>query len=111
MDNELIVHGERLEFNQELFNRRGVIKAKYWSWESPRLGLVMFAGKDFLRVLFQTGVTTATSYFTIKIDEVKKGLWEIIYTPDLEHYYKIEGGQTEEDIDLIAEVHKLFEED
>lgn len=107
----LTVTNERVEFVPEMIRQRGFVRAKYWSWEEHRNGLLMFAGKDFLRVLFQTGVTTATSYFTIKIDEVKKGLWEIIFTPDLEHFYKIEGGQTEEDIDLIAEVHKLFKED
>ena len=105
----ITVTNERTEFIPEMIMKRGFIRAKYWSWEEHRNGLISFAGKDFIRVLFQTGIHTAMSYYTIKIDEVKKGLWEITYSPDFEHFYKIEGGQGEEDIDLIAEVHKLFE--
>ena len=111
MDN-LVVRNERPEFVSELIQRRGFVRAKYWSWDAPRNGLVTFASPEFLRVLFQTGVNVATSYYTIKIAEVASGLWEIIYTPDLEHFYKISGGESPEgdDIDLVAEVHRLFEE-
>lgn len=107
----LIEKTERATFVPEMIRKRGFVRAKYWSWCEPRNGLVMSATPDALQVLFQTGINVATSYYTVKISEVTAGLWEIIYTPDLEHFYKIEGGKSEDEIDLIAEVHKLFEED
>ena len=86
---ELITRGERAEFVSDLIKKRGFIRAKYWSWTEPRNGLITFASKSFLRVLFQTGINIATSYYTIKISEVEAALWEITYTPDLVTFYQI----------------------
>ena len=86
---ELITRGEHAEFAQDVIKRRGFIRAKYKTWDEPRNGLVTFASKSFLRVLFQTGINIATSYYTIKISEVEAGLWQITYTPDLVTFYQI----------------------
>lgn len=110
LDNELVERGERACFNRDIIKKRGVVKAKYWFWDSPRLGLVTYAGKDLLKILFLTGINQCATYFSIKINEVEAGLWEILFTPDLEHFYRVEGGEPEEDIELDAAVRKLFEE-
>ena len=112
---KLITTGEQSEFIVEVIKRRGFIRAKYWSWEEPRNGLITYADKSFLRVLFLTGVNVAASYYPIKIDEVTAGLWKLVYTPDFESFYIIKGNEEvedpETDIDLIEGVRKLFEED
>lgn len=110
MDNELIYQGERFEFAADVIKKRGFIRAKYWSWEGHRNGLIAFACKDFLNVLFLTGINQCATYFKIKAKEVQAGLWNIIYTNDLENFYRVEGGEPEEDIELDAAVRKLFEE-
>lgn len=109
MDNELLTQGERIEFSQEIIQKRGVIKARYWSWAEPRMGLVTYAGKGLIKVLFLTGVNAATSYYTIRVEEVNAGLWEINFSPDLETFYKTEI-DSEDDFDLPAGIRKLFEE-
>lgn len=108
MDNELITTGDRSEFISEVIKKRGFIRAKYHSWDEPRNGLITFAGKTMLKVLFQTAVNVATSYYMIKISEVLAGLWEITYTNDLEHFYRIDGGQAIEDVDLETKVRTIF---
>lgn len=86
---ELITRGEQAEFVSDLIKKRGFIRAQYKTWEEPRNGLVTFASKSFLRVLFQTGINIATSYYTIKISEVEAGLWQITYSPDLATFYYV----------------------
>lgn len=108
MDNELITTGDRSEFISEVIKKRGFIRARYATWDEPRNGLITFAGKTMLKVLFQTAVNVATSYYTIKISEVLAGLWEITYTNDLEHFYRIDGGQAIEDVDLETKVRTIF---
>jgi len=87
--NELITRGEQVQFADDLIKKRGFVRAKCWSWEEPRNGLITYAGKEYLRVLFQTGVNVSVSYYTIKIAEVEAGLWQMTYTPDLETFYYI----------------------
>lgn len=109
--NEIIMTGERPEFVREIVKKRGVIKGCYWSWREPVLGLITYASPTFLKVLFLTGVNAATSYYTIKIEEVVAGLWDIILTNDMEHFYKVERGEPEEDIDLEAAVRRILKGD
>ena len=90
---KLITRGEQVQF-AGVIEKRGFIRAKYHTWDEPRNGLVAFASKNLLRVLFQTGVNIATSYYTIKIAEVDAGLWQITYTPDLATFYSVGGGVT-----------------
>ena len=92
MDSELITTGEHYEFAEDIIKKRGFVRAKYWSWQEPRNGLITFASKTWLKVLFQSGVNIATSYYPIKIEEVQAGLWDITYTNDLETIYHIAGG-------------------
>lgn len=109
---KLITTGEQSEFIVDVIKRRGFIRAKYWSWDEPRNGLITYADKSFLRVLFLTGVNVAASYYPIKIEEVTAGLWKLAYTPDFKTFYIINGNEeeSETDIDLIEGVRKLFEE-
>ena len=109
MDNEFITQGETVEFNRAIIQKRGVIKARYWSWKSFRVGLVIFINKSLIRVLFLTDVHASKSYYEIKIEEVQAGLWEIIFSPDMETFYKI--NIDDDDIDLSAGIRKLFEGD
>lgn len=108
MDNELIYQGERFEFAADVIKKRGFIRARYANWQEPRNGLIAFACKDFLNVLFLTGINQCATYFKIKAKEVQAGLWDITFTPDLEHFYRVEGGEPEEDIDLVAEARRIF---
>lgn len=87
--NDLITRGEQVQFADDVIKKRGFIRAKYWSWEEPRNGLVTFANKDYLRVLFLTGTNIAASYYMIKIAEVDAKSWEITYTPDLATFYYV----------------------
>lgn len=89
----LIDKSERAAFNLELFKKRGFIRAKYHSWEESRNGLIVFAAPDFLKVIFLTGIVAATSYYVMKISEVEAGLWEFIFSTDLETFYQISGGE------------------
>lgn len=88
---DLINQRERLEFNMELFKKRGFLKAKYFSWEEPRFGLIVFAAPDFLKVLFLSGLNAATSYYVIAIREVEQRLWTFSYTPDMKTFYQYDG--------------------
>ena len=104
--------GESVEFSPEVIKQRGFIRARYANWEEPRNGLIVYASKTFLKVLFLTGVNIATSYYVIKISEVESGLWELTYSPDFENFYKIKMGESEdENIDLLTAVRNLFEEE
>ena len=113
--NELVTTGESVEFSSELIKRRGFLRAKYWSWNDWRNGLVTF----------QTGVNASTSYYTVKITEVVAGLWDLIYSNDMETFYRVDSKATQENrisesdvADLFrdeqithADVAKIFEED
>lgn len=105
---ELITSAERDEFINEILQRRGLIRAKYWSWTEPRNGLIVYAASTWLKVLFLTGVNVSTSYYVISVDEVKAGLWQLTYTNDFEHFYKIEGGKAKEDVDLETAIKNIF---
>ena len=108
LDYELLNHGEQYEFNRTIIQKRGVIKAKYHSWDAPRLGLITYAGKTFLKVLFLTGVNMAATYYTIKISEVVAGSWAITYTNDFKTFYTTEGGESESELDFKAAVLNIF---
>lgn len=105
---ELLTTEEQAEFVNEIIQKRGLIRAKYASWQEPRNGLIVYATKTWLRVLFLTGVNVATSYYTIKIEEVKNGLWEIVYSNDFQHFYQIKGGKAQEDMDLEESIRNIF---
>lgn len=109
---DLITTGESTEFVREIIKKRGFIRAKYFSWDEPRNGLVTYASRNMLKVLFLTGVNMAASYYKIKISEIEAGLWKIIYTPDFDTFYYVKGdeGEDEDDWDLPTAVRKLFEE-
>ena len=108
LEYELVNHGEQYEFAREIIQKRGLIRAKYHSWEDYRNGLITYAGKTFLKVLFLTGVNMAATYYTIKISEVVAGLWEIKYTSDMATFYTTEGGESESELDFKAEVLNIF---
>ena len=91
--NEILTTGEQVEFLPEIIKRRGFLRAKYWSWDDFRNGLVTFADKTTLRVLFQTGVNASTSYFKITASEVNAGLWQLIYSSDMENFYRVAPNQ------------------
>ena len=99
---DIINQRERAEFNLELFRRRGFIRAKYFSWDEPRMGLIVFAMPDFLKVLFLAGMNSATSYYVIKIREVEQKLWTFTYSPDMKSFYVFDG-ETEKAIELPIE--------
>lgn len=108
MDYELVNHGEQYEFAREIIQKRGLIRAKYHSWEDYRNGLITYAGKTFLKVLFLTGVNMCATYYTIKISEVVAGSWTITYTNDFKTFYTTEGGESESELDFKAAVLNIF---
>ena len=109
--NELVTTGESVEFSSELIKRRGFLRAKYWSWNDWRNGLVTFADKKSLRVLFQTGVNASTSYYTVKITEVVAGLWDLIYSNDMETFYRVDSKATQENRISESDVADLFRDE
>lgn len=109
--NELVTTGESVEFSSELIKRRGFLRAKYWSWNDWRNGLVTFADKKSLRVLFQTGVNASTSYYTVKITEVAAGLWDLIYSNDMETFYRVDSKATQENRISESDVADLFRDE
>ena len=108
MEYELLNHGEQYEFAREIIQKRGLIRAKYHSWEDYRNGLITYAGKTFLKVLFLTGVNMCATYYTIKISEVVAGSWAITYTNDFKTFYTTEGGESESELDFKAAVLNIF---
>ena len=108
LEYELVNHGEQYEFAREIIQKRGLIRARYKTWDEPRNGLITYAGKTFLKVLFLTSVNTCATYFSIKISEVVAGLWEIKYTSDMATFYTTEGGESESELDFKAEVLNIF---
>ena len=80
---EFVTTGERTVFAEDVIKNRGLVRAKHMTWDEPRNGLIVYAGKEFLRVIFLTGVNTAASYFNIKASEVAAGEWQILYTADM----------------------------
>lgn len=109
--NELVTTGESVEFSSELIKRRGFLRAKYWSWDEFRNGLVTFADKKSLRVLFQTGVNASTSYYTVKVSEVAAGLWDLIYSNDMQTFYRAEPKSTQENRTTESDVAELFRDE
>ena len=105
---ELVTTGERTVFADDVIKNRGLLRAKHFTWESPRNGLIVYAGKEFLRVIFLTGVNTSASYFNIKASEVAAGQWDIAYTADMENVCLIRSASAS---DLVTEVRKLFKEE
>ena len=86
---ELITTGERTVFADDVIKNRGLVRAKHLTWTEPRNGLIVYAGKEFLRVIFLTGVNTAASYFNIKAGEVAAGEWQILYTADMKEIVEV----------------------
>lgn len=109
--NELVTTGESVEFSSELIKRRGFLRGKFWCWDDWRNGLVTFADKKSLRVLFQTGVNASTSYYTVKITEVVAGLWDLIYSNDMETFYRVDSKATQENRITESDVAELFRDE
>lgn len=87
---ELLITGESTIFNPEIVTQHALIRAKYHTWQDFRNGLVSFVQRDYVTVLFQTGVNASTSYFKIKASEVNAGLWQLVLTNDFETFYRTE---------------------
>lgn len=105
---EIVTTGERIEFSPEVIKKRGFLRAKYIGWDEPRNGLIVYAGREYLKVLFQTGINIATSFYVVKASEVAAGQWDLAYSNDLTEAYLLRSADSR---DLIAEVRKLFRED
>ena len=109
--NELVTTGGSVEFSSELIKRRGFLRGKFWSWDDWRNGLVTFADKKSLRVLFQTGVNASTSYYTVKVAEVEAGLWDLIYSNDMQTFYRVDSKATQENRISESDVADLFRDE
>lgn len=105
---KFITTDEHPVFADDVIKNRGLIRATYLTWESPRNGLIVYAGKEFLRVIFLTGVNTSASYFNIKASEVAAGQWDIRWSADMENVCLLRSASAS---DLVAEVRKLFKEE
>lgn len=81
---EFLINAKTTTFNLEIVKPFGFIRAKYWSWKIFLNGLIATVDEKNLRVLFQTGVNSSTSYFKIEAAEVAAGLWQITYSNNLE---------------------------
>ena len=84
----MIIKRERDEFNKTLFRRGGFVRAKHFSWDAPRNGLVAYASAAYIKVLFLTGADTAASYFNLRVEEVVLGQWQLTVSPDLDTIYR-----------------------
>ena len=99
--NEIITKSERAEFRDELIERHGFVRAKYFAWNEYRNGLITWARKNAMTVLFQSDRLNALNYCTIDIKEIEAGMWTLIYTPDLETFYRV-GGEANGSDDTTA---------
>lgn len=76
-------------FDDEIVKPNGFIRAKYHTWPTFKNGLVTCVNSGELTCLFQTGATSATSYFVVKACEVAAGSWQIIYSNELEEFFHV----------------------
>lgn len=80
----IIITASVPQFDLSLLHKRDLVRAQYKDWEEPRNGLLVNAQTDELTVLFLPGVGVATSYYTVRADEVAAGDWPLlISTSDL----------------------------
>ena len=105
---EFVTTGEHPVFADEVIKKRGLIRATHVTWDEPRNGLIVYAGKEILRVLFLTGVNAAASYFLIKASDVAAGFWTILYSNDMEDVYLLRNSAAS---NLVTEVRRLFKEE
>lgn len=72
------------QFDTTLVSKRDLVRAQHKDWEEPRNGLLVDVKPDELAVLWLPGIGVATSYFTVKVEEVVAGDWTTLVTsPDL----------------------------
>lgn len=87
---DLLVITESTCFNEQEIHERDLIRARYHTWDEARNGIVIGVSGQTLTVIFMPKVHRATTYFTIKADEVKDGKWELTYTEDFTHIGRVE---------------------
>lgn len=73
----VIINTTKCEFDNAKVKKGDLISARYNSWEKPQNGLVAAVSSAEIRVLFIPAIGNVSNYFTIPIDEVQKGQWEI----------------------------------
>lgn len=84
----LVIAASVPQFDPAAVKARDLVRAQYKDWDEPRNGLVVRARPDELAAIFLPGTGMATSYFTIKADEVAAGDWTTLVTsPDLVDFY------------------------
>lgn len=82
---DIIITSEVPAFDTDKVQRGGFIRAKHFSWQSPRNALVAFVKPARLTCLYLVGVNATVKYFNITADEVAAGDYEIlIYSNTLE---------------------------
>lgn len=89
----LISKSNGYRFSAESIQVGDFILARHQQWDTARNGLVSVVSENELRVLFLPEGMNTTQYFLITADEVAKGLWNIIWTRDMEmiHRHEPEG--------------------
>ena len=87
--NVLLDESEKI-FNLEEVKQRGLIRARYHTWNESRNGIIVAVNKTMIQVLFLTQIRTAAQYFRIPAIEVAEGKWSIKYSNDIENFFEIE---------------------
>ena len=67
--NILLDESEKI-FNLEEVKQRGLIRARYHTWNESRNGIIVAVNKTMIQVLFLTQIRTAAQYFRIPAIEV-----------------------------------------
>lgn len=88
----MLIASEKKEFNLKEIGRGCAIRFKLLDDQKFRMGLVLNASETVLRVVYAHPQTSAIAYADLKARDVALGLWEILYSPDLERIY-FENGQ------------------
>lgn len=80
-------------FDTNSISRGCAIRVKRGDEVNARMGLVREVSAERLRILYSNVQNGAISYFDIPASEVGAGMWEIVWTKDLEEVF-LENGQS-----------------
>lgn len=72
-------------FDQSTIHRGDLIRAKYQNWREPCNGIVAYVTATRVRVLYLTTTGYVSNFYSIHLQDVLDGLWEIQWGCDFEH--------------------------
>ena len=93
----LLTVDDSIVFNTEILHRGGFLRCKVKGRDTWQNALVSFVDKHTIKALTFNG--NAAAYLKIPVADVNAGLWELIYSEDLDDVYNTDTQEADTESD------------